>query len=280
MFNVNIKTQLLNNQLSFRPKLTIPESVKFGLEIELENVDFKYTYNLVKEQLGSKFKVAEDRSLNKYENAEIATPPMKNTINDWLLLKKLSELITKLNPTFDNCSFQINFDGSLLPTKDDRINLLKIFAYYEDIIYRFSKGEDESYRQSLNIYSAPIILVLKSVLDFNKDSIIDTFNEKKYYGINFKTEKQDLIECRCPNGTENIILWQNYITFFYYLIIFARSRKFNNREITEYINNFSDLSPLKSYEEINEEKSLRLSKEIFSHQKDRIYFLHQYIGNR
>ena len=168
----------------------------------------------VKSQFGDNWFVKDDRSLMKDKNAEIATPVLNNEKNYWILLKKLAKMIKKLNPSFDNCSFQVNFDGSLLPTEAARVTFLKLYAYYEDIIYRFSKGEDACYRESLDTYASPIILSLKDTLYFgedDKDLILERFSNQKRYGISFKTENKDLIEFRTPNGTYNPILWQNYI---------------------------------------------------------------------
>lgn len=283
MLDKRTQIQLINTPLSIRPKLTIPAEARFGLEIELENVDLKQVNNLVNTQFGSNWKVKDDRSLLKNQNAEIATPVLTNSLSTWEILKKLSELIIRLDPTFANCSFQINFDGSLLPTIEDRINLLKLYAYYEDIICRFSKGEDQNYRESINIYASPIILILKDALQTlknNKKLIIEEFTNRKDVGITFKKQKKDIIEYRTPNGTANLILWQNYITFFYYFIKLVRSKKYNLREIDEYIDSYSQIQILQEYEKINEEKALTLSKKAFINQKDHIYFLQQYIGNR
>lgn len=59
---------------------------------------------------------------------------------------------------------------------------------YEDIIYRFSKGEDEQYRESLEMYAYPIILNRKSFGNI-KDYSLETLLNQKRYGLNIKTEK-------------------------------------------------------------------------------------------
>lgn len=207
MLPENIQLQLRNNPLTFRSKLTIPEREKFGLEIELENVDYDQVYTLVKKQFGVSWKVKKDKSLQKGSNAEIATPILQNTKNTWLLLKEMGKLLERLDPTFQNASFQVNFDGSLLPTTEDRIRFLKLYAFYEDIIYRFSKGEDQEYRDSIDIYASPIILSLKDTLRFEKEDpnlVLEKFNNNKRYGVTFKTEGQNVIEFRTPNGTKNL----------------------------------------------------------------------------
>lgn len=267
--------------LVYRSKLTIPRTEKFGLEIEIENVDYKQVYTLVKKQFGVNWKVKKDKSLQEGRSAEIVTPLLKNTKETWLLLKEMGRLLEKLNPTFQNASFQVNFDGHLLPTIEDRIRFLKLYAFYEDIIYRFSKGEDEEYRESIEMYASPIILSLKDVLPFEKEYpnlILEKFNDNKRYGISFKVDGQDVIEFRTPNGTKNPIYWQNYITMFYYLLRLATSHKYNKQEIDAYINSFSKLYILESYSLPREKKAITLSKQLYRNTKDQMYFLHQYRG--
>lgn len=275
-----IKNQLINSPLEERRRLTIPVNARFGLEIELENVCLDKIYQLVRHQFGSNWKVKEDRSLQKGYNAEISTPPLENSNAYWNMLKKLSDLLVKLKPTFNSCSLQINLDGMLLPTLEDRINFLKLYAYYEDVIYRFSKGSDEKYRDSISIYSSPIILLLKDALQNIKINkiIVDEFSNRKDIGVTFKTKDKDIIEFRTPNGTCEYIYWQNYLTFFYYFIKMVKTQKYNIREIDDYINSFSNIQILKHYEELNEDKGIGLSKKMFRNQQDRVYFLQQYIG--
>lgn len=282
MLNSNIQNQLVNNPLSYRSILTLPKNARFGLEIELENVNYDLISRYVRNQFGQHWYVKDDRSLMKDKNAEIVTPVLYNEKKTWILLKKLAQMIKKLSPTFDNCSFQVNFDGSLLPTSEDRITFLKLYAYYEDIIYRFSKGENANYRESLDMYASPIILALKDVLNFDepdKEFILERFSNNKRYGIIFKNKSKDLIEFRTPNGTYNPILWQNYITLFYYLIEAITKRKYDLQELNEYISSYSKINILESYELSREEKALKLSKQIFSKQLDKTSFLHQYIGS-
>lgn len=274
----NLNIQLLNNPLTYRSILTIPPKINFGLELELEDVSIQKVSENVSSILGKNWIVKQDESLKKNQNAEIVTPILQNRKQTWILLKKLGELLNNLEPTYNNCSFQINFDGNLLPSIDDRVRFLKLYAMYEDIIYRFSKGEDEHYRDSLEVYASPIILALKGCQGYGKDTIVDYFSDNKRYGIVFKTEKKNLIEFRTPNATSNPILWQNYITTFYYLLKLATSKKYPKKEIDEYIDKFMKIYLLEGYEISKPEKALRLSNMLFHNKIDQIYFMQQYIG--
>ena len=273
-----LESQLINSPMEFRSKLTLPHKANFGLELELDKVDLLEVKELVGRNIGGDFSVKNDKSLTTGMNAEINTPVLRNSKATWELLKRKGELLKKINASYDHCSFQVNFDGSLLPSVEDRVKFLKIYAMYEDIVYRFSKGEDLSYRDSLEEYASPIILTLKGVLSINNDAVVEMFSNQKRYGICFKSRDCDLIEFRTPNMTDNVCLWQNYVTFFYYLLNLVHSGKINMREVDEYINSYSRIYILENYEKEKEEKALQLSKKLFCNSTDRINFMHQYLG--
>lgn len=273
----NLQIQLRNNPLEYRSKLTIPEKTNIGLELELDHVSYDEVFKLVRKNFDSSWIVKEDKSLTKGQNAEIVSPVLQNKKHTWQLLQKMGELLTRLNPNYSKCSFQVNFDGSLLPSNEDKIRFLKLYAMYEDIIYRFSKGEDAEYRESLDMYASPIILALKGALQYDDEAAIDLFSDNKRYGIVFKS-KQDLIEFRTPNMTSNPILMQNYITAFYYLLRFATNHKYLKKEIDAYIDSFYKIYLLEGYELLKTDKALKLSNMIFPHKQDQLYFMHQYLG--
>ena len=274
----NLNIQLRNNPSIYRSKLTIPEKVNFGLELELDQINYDEVFKLVRNQFNQGWIVKTDKSLTKGRNAEIVSPVLQNKKQTWQLLQRMGELLIKINPSYDKCSFQINFDGNLLPNTEDKIKFLKLFAVYEDIIYRFSMGEDKEYRESLDMYASPIILSLKGALDLDDEYAIELFSNNKRYGVIFKTLEKDLIEIRTPNATSNPILMQNYITFFYYLIKFATSKKCNTKELDQYINNFYRIYLLEGYQQLKTEKALELSNKIFTNKTDQYQFMHQYIG--
>lgn len=273
----NLRSCIQNNPLRYRSILTIPRDVKFGLEIELENVKLDTVSKSVHSLVGRDSEVKVDDSLIKGLNAEVALPPLVNVKDTWILLRRLGELLERLKPTFEHCSLQVNLDGSLLPSSRDRIKFLKLFAVYEDIVYRFSRGENLSIRDNILEYAYPIILSLKTYKDFDDFDLYPFINQKRY-GINFKMKDKDLIEFRSPNGTINIILWQNYITFFYYLVMYSLSDKCREDELDEYLDRFNKTYILENYELAKDEKAFDLSKKLFKKSDDRTFFMSQYMG--
>lgn len=278
MTDSTLDIKLRNIPLEYRSKLTIPSKVNFGLELELDKINYDEIYHLVRKQFGSNWRIKTDKSLTDGQNAEIVSPVLQNTKQTWILLKKLGGLLEQINPSYDNCSFQVNFDGKLLPGLEDKVRFLKLFAMYEDIIYRFSKGEDLEYRESLEIYASPIILALKGALSIGSASAVEMFSDNKRYGVVFKNGNRNLIEVRTPNATSNPILWQNYITTFYYLLKFSTSNKYNKREVDKYIDDFYKIYLLEGYELEKRDKALKFSNMLFTHSVDQIFFMHQYLG--
>lgn len=274
----NLHIQLGNNPLEYRELLTIPSEVNFGLELELDKINPQEALKLVRNNFNQGWKIKMDDSLTKGQNIEIVSPVLQNKRQTWKLLYKLGQLLERINADYTECSFQINFDGSLLPSNEDKIRFLKLYAMYEDIIYRFSKGEDKEYRESLETYASPIILALKGAIQYDDEAAIEMFSNNKRYGVIFKTINRDLIEFRTPNMTSNPILMQNYITFFYYLLKFATNKKYPKREIDEYIDKFYKIYLLEGYELLKTDKALKLSTVIFPYKQDQLSFMHQYLG--
>lgn len=270
--------KLQNSPFVYRDILTVPRNVNFGLELELDKIDPNRVYKLIRRSFGSDWQIKTDASLTEGENAEIVSPVLQNNKQTWILLKKMGELLEKLSPDYDSCSLQVNFDGKLLPTAEDKVRFLKLYAMYEDIIYHFSKGEDSEYRSSLEVYASPIILTLKGVLPLGNRATIEMFSNNKRYGIVFK-ENKDLIEFRTPNMTNNTVLWQNYFTFFYYFLAFSIRNRYSKEEVDQYIQSFSKTYILENYELEKRQKAYQLCKTIFPHSIDQIHFMHQYIGN-
>ncbi len=269
--------KLQNSPFVYRDILTIPRHINFGLELELDKIDPDRVYKLVRRNFDSDWQIKTDDSLTEGKNAEIVTPVLQNNKQTCRLLKKMGELLEKLNPNYDTCSFQVNFDGSLLPTDEAKVRLLKLFANNEDIIYPFSKGEDALYRSSLKVYAAPIILALKGILPAGDRATVEMFSNNKRYGVVFKDNK-DLVEFRPANMTNNPLLWQNYIAFFYYFLMYSASNRESQKDVDQYINSFSNINILESYETEKKQKAWQLAKTIFPHSIDQLNFMHQYVG--
>ena len=276
---MDIIREMEKRPFEYREVLGIPKKVNFGLELELDKVDPNEVYKLVRKEMGSRWSIKDDKSLTKGESAEIVSPVLQNTKDTWKELLRLGEILESLNPDYDKCSFQVNFDGSLLPSDKEKVRLLKLFAMYEDIIYRFSQG-DSGYRDSLDIYAAPIILALKGMLSVGDGATVGMFSNQKRYGITFKTRDRDLIEYRPANMTNNPLYWQNYINVFYYLTMGAAKPRYDKREVDRYIDSFARIYILEGYERENRDKAIEFAELLLPGKSDKSNFMHQYVKKK
>lgn len=268
---------MYNLPFMYMEKLNIPSGVNFGLELEIDKIDPDKVYKLIRREFGNSWIVKTDDSLTKGQNSEIVSPVLQDTKETWIQLKNMGELLYRLNGDYSKCSFQVNFDDSMLPTDEDKVRFLRLYAMYEDIIYRFSKSGDAKYRDSLEIYASPIILHLKGMLQVSNNAAIEAFSNQKRYGIAFKNLTKKLIEFRTPNMTSDPIYWQNYINTFYHLLNCSLKSKYDKHEVDRYIEEYSKIYILESYEIQREEKAKKFVKTIFERTVDKSNFMHQYM---
>lgn len=215
------------------------------------------------------------------------------------MLLKLSKTLQCLNPTFDNASFQVNLDNHL--SLEQLILFLKFFSTYEDVIYRFSRGTNFDLRQTIFDYALPITPTLKNIMLDEKDSksIQYQFQNRKKYSVNFKTDKQylinniDIVNCleqlptvpvkiiefRTPNGTVNPLLWQNYINIFYHILKYVGGNSFDVDRVEYNWLHTTHSTYMKDYVKMNIGRAIEFANLIFQEDNDKIYFLKQYIGD-
>ena len=280
-------------KLPSRTSISIPSSANFGLEIEnndFNNQDEWDDAERIIKNIDSRLCVHDDRSLSYIDDngkvklgLEVSTPILQNKKADIKLLKKLSKTLKYINPKYNISSFQVNLDDNL--NFEERLELLKMYAYYEKVIMRFCRGNDKELRQCTGIYAYYIYYELLSELQSEKsiEEKIQTFTERKMFGINLKNKQKRIIEFRAPNGCNDLELWLNYINTFYYLVD-AVSKKKYDKELIDF--NFSkehktfDDEYLYNYRcfSIHEKLAIDFVNTIFDNELDKLYFLKQYIG--
>lgn len=284
------KEEITFANLKERKILTLPPNINFGLEIELNDVDFSEVERLIENHFDG-FCVHTDQSLGSF-GAEVATPVLQNTKETWNILKKISKTLNHVHPSFKNASFQVTFDVD----SDEFISkFLKFFMVYEDIVYRFSLGFDTDFRESINTYALPIRpfiieeFVTKQNLKNDESRVPKCLKDSKRCALSFKvsenSEGQMLLEFRTPNGTIDMSLWQNYVTTFYAMMNYVKSKQFDEEKIDAQIEEifYHQVLPYSfvvpdTYKEINLEKALEFSNLIFKQELDKLYFLKQYLG--
>ena len=110
-----------------------------------------------------------------------------------------------------------------------------------------------------------------------------------YFSINFKNlnfssleknTKGNTFELRCPNATIEEIIWQNNINVFINMFLSSR-RHIINEDFLNYKLKKYQLSKnnMLRYNEIFLKEALEFADLIFDYNKDKIYFLRQYLKN-
>lgn len=279
MVNKNIVIDALSTKTNYRDSLELSPLTKFGLEIEMDHLSLN-KINDIKDKYDNKkgYIVYEDTSL-KNGGIELATRVMGNLPKNWIELKELSDYLKKKRPDFENSSLQVNLNCHM--DYNELVFFLKLYAYYEDIIYRYSKGNDRVLRYGADIYAHSIREALKRTINFGKDEIdvVEAFLNSKTFGVALKDNcgKENLrsginlIEFRTPNGTLNPILWQNYVMLFQSMIDFVESGDWYG--YTFDIDKLSD-------REFDLNKAIEFANIVFVSEKEKLLFLKQYIDNR
>ena len=285
---------LLNSfYLSLRDNLKLDKSVTFGVEIECEKSNNKKIKkdldNLI---LNDKWLVVPDASLTK--GIEVVSPILRDNKRNWLDLENVCSVISKYAIIDKKAAGHVHVGSHILGNeRQSWINFIMLWSVYENIIFRFSYGEYLSVRPSLKEYALPISSSLwynyEKILEYNISlkSMVDRIMYEKYSAFNLqnvKTENSNhfsegnTIEFRCPNGTLNSVIWQNNVNFFTKLLLYCRSKNFNNDIIFRRKKiNLDEYNSLIYYNEIFLDQALELCDMIFDNNLDKLYFLRQYL---
>ncbi len=257
--------------------------VPFGIEIEMEGIDFEKGKFEICHNVDKNWKMGTDSTLIR-EGIELSSPVLSNEQETFEKLKKLAKKLETLNVTFQNASFQVNLDADSFRCIDF-VNLLKMFSIYENIIYQFSMGEDQNIRESAYEYAAPIGQRFYDKYHSHaqiKDSY-QRFINNKAMSISLKRtpKKVDdpikIIEFRTPNGTYSYDLWFNYITFFSAFLTYVKNKNFDKEKIDYLFEQKNFLTCMQTLEKIDEKKAIQLAELIFTNEEDKSSFYKQYV---
>ena len=291
---LDLIVEIENYDLEYRKTLELDNNITFGIEIEYERM----IRQLVTIYINNNFQdwhSKEDESLRF--GGEITSPIMRDEEHRWVELKKICNYLKKRKViTSFNAGGHIHIGSQIL---EDDYNIwrkfLKIYAVYEDILFRFLYGEKVAGRKNLRQYAMPTsYLILKNIEKINKAKSIPALRneipiENRYQSLNltnvkFNTEVNTLIvkntiEFRSPNSTIEEVIWQNNINTLVKLLKASTSSNFDEEFIDFKINNNEVPCPQKkyTYDEVKLKKALEFADLIFENNLDKVYFLKQYL---
>ena len=283
--------------LTLRNKLNLDKNDTFGLEIEFEDCPFDKAIWLFEEYIKDEWILKTEGSIKN--GGEVNTPCAIDDTLFWYELDDICRVISNYANIGECSAGHVHIGGQIFNDEESILRFLKVWSAFEDIIFRFCYGEFESFRTILPIYSVPCaskIIKLYNKLEYCNCSEIlsELYLGGGHYAVNFKIRsidkiwKDNTIEFRCPNGTLNAVIWQNYVNLFSKLIYACNSSnidldlvdfhiKQNLLNTNGYTLSLSKL--LNTYTKINQEKAFNFCDLIFDNNLDKMYFLRQYYKN-
>lgn len=285
--------------LTYRESLGLPEEVSFGTEIEYEDV-FPTLVSLYAKKFLKKWDNGTDGSLSVI-SGEIVSPIMHDNKESWNELKRICHFLKAFNAdTFRKAGGHVHVGAHILG-KDIEAwkTFLKLYACYENVLYRFGFGDKATPRKSLEYYAGFIansILHMLDHLEFldeakTSDEKIELFIEnlahyERYNGINFdnllinnieERYGKNTLEFRFPNATIEEVVWQNNINTFAKMMLACRNKMVDSDFLEYCVQHFeASLVKLSYYREVDLKKALEFVDLVFDKNIDKVYFLRQY----
>lgn len=231
-------------------KLGLPEGFKFGIELEAYNVNTKGKNGLYKGKSAEFIKSKNWHMATKNEEvlvgqggAELVSPILKDTINDWQDVFSMCEHIKNFPGNDGNkvvadekCGLHVHFDATCLTKDPNRMkNFLQLYAESEELLYKMCNDKNDPIRKGAinkdfkgihiisamwrNGMAAPTgKKILKHIRNntlkvsykkFGKLKMLASkykLDERRYSGLNLTNignSKKNTIEFRMANGTLN-----------------------------------------------------------------------------
>ncbi len=284
-----------NYYLELRNRLGFDNHITFGLELEFEDAKQKCIETQLRAMLlYDTWILKGDGSL--HEGAEINSPILKDTSDSWKKLKEVCSIVNKNATIGEYSGGHIHIGTQVLGGQNESwLNFIKLWAVYENVIYRFVYGDFLVARTSMSEYARPMAKIfwsdyqrLSGYTQLSTVDIIEMISHVRRQAVNFynvkgvkdfdNEEYRNTIEFRCPNGTIDPTIWQNNVNLFVNLLLYSRSSKYDDDIIQKRRNlNEEKYSSLDWYGELYLQQALELCDMLFTTNYDKVYFLRQYL---
>ena len=280
--------------LTLRDSLNLDSSTTFGMELEFETaLKLLINLDLLVTGLHPRWRIHHDGSLGM-TGGEIATPILKDTKEDWDTLKKVCRIVSHHATILAFAGGHIHVGAQIFDNDGKSFrNFLKLWAVYENIIFRFTYGNYLTGREGIPKYAFSMAdTFLDRVKEYDRDNLdadflLRTINIRKYQAVNFCHVKflgeemnGNTIEFRCPNGTLDPVIWQNNLNLLVKLIEYAKSDKYDDDIVSKrYMERYKLPHYFSDYNQIYLNQAIELGDIIFDNNLDKVYFLRQYLKN-
>ena len=305
MYKINIK-DLLDYKLKLRGNLNLPNNTTFGMELEFENIksinEFENKFKELKLNNGkinilnhntNIWELKIDNTLIESNGREIVSPILTDDIIYWQDLVKMCSFIKKHANIGSHSAGHIHIGSQVLGNDiKSLLSLIKVWATYENILYRF--GFNEYLNRFPNIkYSKPASYAYLNIYDKcinekNIENIIELLIGRikpiNFNLLNFMSNKnnilyKDTLEFRSPNATLDPIIWQNNVNTFVKLLLACKNKIIDCDIVNRRRKLFEYKIDRCNYNTIDIETAIEFADLIFDNELDKLYFLRQYIKN-
>ncbi|MDE6141380.1 MAG: hypothetical protein K2G03_02140, partial [Bacilli bacterium] len=256
--------------------------IPYGLEIEMESVKYEEGERLFRHFLDDAWIIGDDQTLDN-RGLELTSPVLSNEGSTYILLKKISKTIKHLGATFKHASFQINFSIDDM-NDEDIINLLKAYSIFENVVYRFSRGDYFTLRENIFVHAGPIGNLFSHEYSLHNDlfSKYKSFINSKQYGLSLKTLTRNdydpikVVEFRTPSSSNSYDIWINYLLFFSSLLTYVKGGQYEKDYIDYMFDRRDIINDVDKLLEIDGNKAKKLANSIFKDGAAREQFYNQY----
>ena len=291
---------LLNEVKYFVPRyldtLGLDDKVTFGLEIEFEDLLLDIAQDeIFKLPVDEGWNVVLEQTVDPFQGhstfihgGECNSPICMDEIDEVTTWKELKIVCDKLKELGAHCGElsggHIHIGAQIFEANKNYLaNFLKLWMIYENVIYQMGYA-GKGPRSVIDDNAKKMNYLLKDVI-WDIDDMDDYYAlvtkltrifSDGAHGINFNKMKYDTflldntMEFRYPNGSLIPFVWQNNVNFITKLINYAKSNDFDNDFINFRIVNDN----LLSYNNV----ALELANLIFNSDREKLYFLYQYLG--
>lgn len=289
-----------NTPINYKEKLNVPSNITFGLEIEFEQAGFIKTFNELKQYCNIAF--YDEMSPKEYNNwtiefeqdcsrrienilygGEINSPIVNNNIDFFKELKNVCNVFKNNNAQFNSkAGLHIHISKDIMKHKiKDYLKLLKTWIIFEDEFLKLYNGDKHIRRKSAETYAMKLERTLYSKIfeEYKNYKLVSQIEKKlqfpRFYDIAFYTPRvcNKTFELRACNGTDNEIIIQQYINYFFHLF-----KLVSNSESNDFIDNLFVL-----YEndklEVTQDTMFKLFDYMFDNIEDKASTLRLYYKN-
>lgn len=284
--------EIMEYELSYSYNLDLDGRLTFGVELEYEG-PIKEKVDKYLEKFDG-WKSRRDGSLD--DGGEIISPVLTDLKICWYNLKRICDFLAENNAITNlNAGGHIHIGSSIFGKEIDLWkNFIKLYTSYEHILFRYAYGNKVNARKDIDKYASPlakffvdelgIIDVCSNVFDLNgllkelsRYSAVN-FNNVNYFDPTGKLYK-NTIEFRFPNASSSAIIWQNNINTFSKLLMACKNNQINMDYIDYRLRNAIKENVINKdlYDYIDLNDALEFVDIIFNNNRDKIYFLKQYL---